>query len=155
MRDFKISLIPLSNIPDPNPELSSNLPPNRWAHLSVYERRYLKDAMTAYDAIVERTDDIAQIANRYNLNIEEVRRAKDYAFGSGVSRYEFGPDSRMAEAWIRMASGAETDLDEIFLRHELLESDLVINGGMNQQDAHTLTQQRYPWSILITQRENQ
>ena len=145
----------MSNIPDRNSEPSSNLSPNRWAHLTVYERRYLKDAMKVYDAIVDRTDDIPQIANRYQLQLEDVRRAKDYAFGSGVSRYEFAPDTRMAEAWIRMASGTETDLDEILLRHEILESYLVINLGMNQLDAHTFTQQRYPWSILITQREKQ
>jgi hypothetical protein len=143
----------LSNLP-PNPEPGKNLPPDRWGHLTFYERRYLQDAIKVYDAIVDRVDDIDQIANRYQLDIEDVRRAKDYAFGSGVSLYEFAPDSRMAEAWVRMASGTETAIDEILLRHEILESYLV-SQGMNQPDAHTLTQQRYPWSILITQRPNQ
>ncbi len=70
----------MSNQPPPNPEPGKNLPPDRWGHLTFYERRYLQDAIKAYDAIVDRVDDIGQIANRYQLDIEDVRRAKDYAF---------------------------------------------------------------------------
>lgn len=103
---------------------------------------------------MEVTEDVARIANRYQSNPDDVERAKDYAFGSGVSRNKFSPDSRMAEAWNRMASGQGTELDEILLRHEILESGLVINRGMSQSEAHELVQQRYPWSILITQQKN-
>lgn len=95
-----------------------------------------------------------EISCRYELDPNDVRRAKDYAFGSGVPQYEFCPDPRMAGAWKRMASGQGTDLDEILLRHEVFESDLVVNRGMNQADAHKLAQQRYPWSILILEQKN-
>jgi hypothetical protein len=109
--------------------------------------------MRAYDQIVELTDDVPAIARPYQLSADDVQRAKDYAFGSGVSRYEFSPDLRMAEAWTRMASGQGTEIDEVLLRHEVFESDLVVNQGMNQPDAHQLAQERYPWSVLIM-REN-
>ncbi|MBC6424633.1 MAG: hypothetical protein GDA38_26590 [Hormoscilla sp. SP12CHS1] len=122
----------------------------RWSHLTQYERKYLKEAMRAYDRIILVTDDIPRIARRYQLSVSDVQRAKDYAFGSGVGASQFSPDIRMAEASNRMASGQGNDLDEVLLRHEVFESDLVVNQGMSQPDAHNLAQARYPWSILIT-----
>ncbi|MBC6479434.1 MAG: hypothetical protein GDA56_18325 [Hormoscilla sp. GM7CHS1pb] len=122
----------------------------RWSHLTQYELKYLKEAMRSYDLIILVTDDIPRIARRYQLSVSEVERAKDYAFGSGLVAYQFSPDIHMAEAWNRMASGQGNDLDEVLLRHEVFESDLVVNQGMSQPDAHNLAQARYPWSILIT-----
>ena len=142
----------MSNIPDRNSEPSSNLSPNRWAHLDPYERKYVRKIVIAYDEIMQLTEDVAAIASRYNISIEDVRRAKDYAFGSGVSRHQFLPDEDMAAAWIRMASGQEIDIDEILLRHEIFESNLVINQGMTTKDAHNLAQEKYPWSELLKQR---
>jgi hypothetical protein len=57
----------------------------------------------------------------------------------------------MADAWLRISSGKATTLDEVLLRHEICESDLVINQGLNQQKAHKLAQEKYPWSDLLTQ----
>lgn len=89
---------------------------------------------------------------RYQLTVDQVQRAKNYAFGEGVSLYQFSPDLQMAEAWNRMMLGEGTDIDEVLLRHEVLESELVINQGINQLDAHQLAQAQYPWSVLINQR---
>ncbi|MFO5491722.1 MAG: hypothetical protein ACLBM6_04045 [Cuspidothrix sp.] len=55
----------------------------------------------------------------------------------------------MAKSWERMTLGQEIDSDEVFLNHEILESDLVINQGMKQLDAHKIAQNEYPWSIMI------
>lgn len=144
----------MPNNPEPNPNQPSDIPQEKWSHLSEYERKYFKQRIKAYDEIMQRTDDIPEIASRYQLSAEEVQRAKDYAFGSGVSKYEFIPDNDMAAAWKRMASGQGTDIDEVLLRHEVFESDLVVNQEMNQIDAHQLAQERYPWSILLKQQEN-
>ena len=95
------------------------------------------------------TDDIEVIANTYSFSIESVKRAKDYAFGNGVSQYQFYPDSDMAEAWLRLAQGNGTAIDRIFLEHEIYESNLVENQGIRQTDAHDLTQLKFPWSILV------
>ena len=115
----------MSNNSELNPARRSNLPQGRWSHLNKYELKYLKEAIKAYDEIVRATDDVPEMSCRYELDPNDVRRAKDYAFGSGVPQYEFSPDTRMAGAWKRMASGQGTDLDEILLRHEVFESDLI------------------------------
>lgn len=98
---------------------------------------------------MEMTDDIEVISNTYSFPIESVKRAKDHAFGNGVSQYQFHPDSDMAEAWLRLAQGNGTLIDRIFLEHEMHESGLVQNQGMLQPDAHDLTQLKFPWSILL------
>ncbi|MEB3151644.1 MAG: hypothetical protein ACKO9I_06450 [Sphaerospermopsis kisseleviana] len=122
---------------------------DRWSHLNKYEKKYLKEAMSAYDRIIECKDDTIKIANRYQLNCEDVERAKDYAFGKGVLQNQFIPDLSMANSWERMKLGEEIDSDEVLLKHEILESDLVINQGMNQLDAHEIAQKQYPWAMMI------
>jgi hypothetical protein len=123
----------------------------RWSHLNIYEKRYLREVIKIYDKIMVETQDIQRIATNYKISIEEVKRVKNYAFGDGVSSYEFSPSPDMADAWLRMSSGKATTLDEVLLRHEICESDLVINQGLKQQKAHKLAQEKYPWSDLLIQ----
>lgn len=134
------------------PPNESEVQRNKWSHLNQFERKYLKQVIQAYDQIMLEINDIEPIANRYQLTVDQVQRAKNYAFGEGVSLYQFSPDLQMAEAWNRMMLGEGTDIDEVLLRHEVLESELVINQGINQLDAHQLAQAQYPWSVLINQR---
>ena len=147
-----MSNIPASNPNQPNDEISLN---NRWYYLNQYEKKYLKEAMKAYDRIIESKDDILKIANRYQLNFEDIERAKQYAFGKGVLQNQFIPDLRMAQSWERMTLGEEIDSDEVLLKHEILESDLVMNQGLNQLDAHKIAQTQYPWSMTITKGDKQ
>jgi hypothetical protein len=121
----------------------------RWQHLEPFIYKLSKQRIQLYDEIMEMTDDIEVIANTYSFPIEFVKRAKDYAFGNGVSQYQFYPDSDMAEAWLRLAQGNGTAIDRIFLEHEIYESNLVENQGIRQTDAHDLTQLKFPWSILV------
>jgi isocitrate dehydrogenase kinase/phosphatase len=125
------------------------LDPNRWQHLEPFIYKLSKQRIQLYDEIMEMSDDIEVIANTYSFPIESVKRAKDYAFGNGVSQYQFYPDSDMAEAWLRLAHGNGTAIDRIFLEHEIYESGLVLNQGIPQTDAHNLTQLKFPWSILL------
>ena len=147
-----MSNIPASNPNQPNDEIYLT---DRWSHLNKLEKKYLKAAMKAYDKIIESEDDILKIANRYQLNFEDIERAKQYAFGKGVLENQFIPDLQMAQSWERMASGEEIDSDEVLLKHEIRESDLVINQGLNQLDAHKIAQNEYPWSIIITKGDKQ
>jgi hypothetical protein len=121
----------------------------RWQHLEPFIYKLSKQRIQLYDEIMEMTDDIEVIANTYSFSIESVKRAKDYAFGNGVSQYQFYPDSDMAEAWLRLAQGNGTAIDRIFLEHEIYESNLVKNKVMLQKKAHDLTQLKFPWSILV------
>ncbi len=127
----------------------------KWVHLDFYEQKAFRKIIQAYDDIMDKTDDISIIAQKYQLNPDEVKRAKNYAFGSGVSQYKFTPDIDMAQAWQRIALGEGNDIDEVLLKHEVYESALVINQGMNQIDAHNLTQEIYPWSVLLKKRNQQ
>ena len=147
-----MSNIPASNPNQPNDEIYLT---DRWSHLNKLEKKYLKEAMKTYDKIIKSKDDILKIANRYQLNSEDIERAKQYAFGKGVLQNKFIPDLRMAQSWERMALGEEINSDEVLLKHEILESDLVINQGLNQLDAHKIAQNEYPWSIIITKGDKQ
>jgi hypothetical protein len=121
----------------------------RWSYLDPYFLKYLRSRIEAYDQIMAMTEDVKIIAKSYQISLEEVQQAKNYAFGEGVSRYQFIPDLDMAQAWQRMAQKQGKKLDEVLLRHEVMESDLVINKGLNQLIAHNLTQEKYPWSELL------
>ncbi len=147
----------MSNFPASNPnQLNDEISlADRWSYLNQYEKKYLKEAMKAYDKIIESKDDILKIANRYQLNSEDIERAKQYAFGKGVLQNQFIPDLRMAQSWERMTLGEEIDSDEVLLKHEIVESELVINQGFNQLDAHKIAQAQYPWSMIITKRDKQ
>lgn len=128
---------------------------DRWQHLNPYEKRHLKLAMQAYDQIMLETQDVPTIAKYYQLSLEDVKRAKNYAFGQGVSQYQFSPEILMAEAWYRMKLNQGNQLDEVLLRHEIYESDLVLNQGLPQSEAHKLTQTKYPWSDLLIQSQKE
>jgi hypothetical protein len=122
---------------------------HKWSHLNRYERLCLQPMMDVYDQIQAMEEDILIIAENYQLPTQEIERAKDYAFGNGVARYQFYPDIDMSRAWLRLAKGEGTDVDRVLLLHEIYESQLVIIQGMNQQQAHSMAQKHYPWSDLL------
>jgi hypothetical protein len=122
----------------------------RWEHLGIYAK-YVRAEMSLYDEIMAMNEDICLISDYCGVSAQETQRAKDYAFGSGVSQYQFWPNVDMAKAWLRMAQGQGTEIDRVFLQHEILESDLVINQGMNQPSAHKIAQAKYGWSVLLRQ----
>ena len=127
--------------------------PDRWQHLKPFIRKLFKERIQRYDEIMTMTEDIFTIATTYNFPMATVQRAKNHAFGKGVSRYHLFPDDDMAAAWLRLAKEQGNSLDKIFLEHEIYESGLVENQSMSQKEAHDLTQLKFPWSILL--RESQ
>jgi hypothetical protein len=127
----------------------------RWSHLSDLELKYGRDAIDKYEIIIKRRGDAKNIAENYGLIIEDVKRAKNYAFAS-CAKYGFCPDVYMAEAWERLSLGQGNNIDKILLMHEILESDLVINKGMAQVPAHEVALLRYPWGErLMESREKE
>lgn len=126
--------------------------PERWQHLQSFEYKLLKSRIEHYDQIMALTDDVSTIAQDYDLQVASILRAKDYAFGSGVTQYGFYPDNDMADAWFRLAEGNGNELDYVFLLHEIHESDLVQNQNIPQPLAHEKTQAIYPWSRLLKER---
>jgi hypothetical protein len=126
---------------------------DRWRHLEDYDVKYCRTEIAMYEEIMAMTGDIRVISDYYGASDQEVQRAKDYAFGSGVSKYEFLPDIDMAKAWLRMARGEGTEIDRVFLQHEILESDLVINQKMAQDSAHKIAESRYNWRALLLRKK--
>ena len=121
----------------------------RWSHLNgPGERAAYEEAIKQYDEILQIAENTSAIANRYQVSIEDILRAKDHAFGSGVSKYGFVPDAEMAAAWKRIIAGNATDVDEILLRHEILESSLV-SQGIAQVDAHKIANETYNWAKAL------
>lgn len=127
--------------------------PDRWQHLEPFISKLFKERIQRYDEIMAMREDIFTIATTYNLPVETVQRAKNHAFGEGVSRHCLLPDNDMAAAWLRLATGQGNSLDKVFLEHEIYESSLVEDQGLSQKEAHDLTQLKFPWSILL--RESQ
>ena len=125
--------------------------PDRWSHLEPYVRQTLQEVLIKYDQIMAMNQDIVTIAKCYGYSETEIDRAKNYAFGQGVSDYDFFPDDDMANAWLRLAQGQGTEIDQVFLDHEIWESDLVVNQGLSQPVAHARTQEKFPWSVLLRQ----
>jgi hypothetical protein len=115
---------------------------DRWSYLSSIERQFLQEAIVAYDRIMSRIEDTQLLSNLLNLDQSDLDRSKNYAFGEGVRLYEFIPEILMAQAWERLVQGQGTEIDLIFLQHELYESDLVINYGYPPQKAHELAQRK-------------
>ena len=72
---------------------------DRWAHLDIYEQKLTAKVREDYDQIMGNNQDILEIAAQYEISEIDIRRAKDYAFGSGVSRYQFFPEGLMVAAW--------------------------------------------------------
>ena len=123
-----------------------------WKHLQSFEYTLLRSRIEHYDQIMALTNDVSKIAQDYALPAPTIQRVKDYAFGRGVTEYGFYPDDDMANAWLRLAAGKGNDLDKIFLLHEIHESDLVQNQNIPQPLAHQKTQEIYPWSKLLKER---
>ena len=129
--------------------------PNRWQHLEPFVRKLFQERIEKYDQIMVMTHDVAMIAQTYQLPMEVVQRAKDYAFGWGVTQYQLYPDLDMANAWLRLAKNQGTWIDKVLLDHEIYESNLVINQGLSQTEAHDLTQLKFPWSVLVRESQNE
>lgn len=119
--------------------------PKRWQHLEPYVFEVYLPIIKRYDQIMNSTNDVIAIAKVYGYLKLEVQRAKNYAFGDGVSHHEFYPDEDMAEAWERLAKGQGNEIDLIFLNHEIYESHLVESHNIEQSLAHDITQIKYPW----------
>ena len=127
----------------------------RWSYLSDLELKYGRDAIDKYEIIIKRRSDAKNIAENYGLIIEDVKRAKNYAFAS-CAKYGFYPDVDIAEAWERSSLGQGNNIDKILLMHEILESDLVVSKGVAQVAAYKVAQKRYPWSErLMESREKE
>ncbi len=65
---------------------------------------------------------------------------------------KFDADIDQALAWKRLIDGKDIrETDILFLRHELLEAQLMREQGMFYEKAHEIANQQYNWEKAIEQ----
>ena len=79
--------------------------------------------------------------------VEEIRKhvfIRTHKF-EDESEHKFFPSYQEALAWQRLIDGNYTDLDVLFLNHELKELTLISEFGYNQTMAHIVASKEFPW----------
>ncbi len=102
-----------------------------------------------YEAVRHKTNDVNRISENTGIQVEEIKRIKDYLFieeheleDNGKRR--FFPDFMIAQSWQRLESGKNIQPHDLtLLRHEIEERRLVIEEGMTQSEAHREACKKY------------
>lgn len=103
-----------------------------------------------YEEIRHMSNDVVKIAKRTGRDVRDIIRVKNYLFmevhdlGGEVKRFD--SSFEIAQSWQRlMTDGMEIqEHDIILLEHEIMEMALV-NGGMDQDTAHTITSKSFDY----------
>jgi hypothetical protein len=104
-----------------------------------------------YKTIRNSTDDIEKIAKNTGWDknkIEDIKNhmfKNEHLFDDGSVR-QFDSNYWQAEAWKRMEKGMMTDLDELLLKHELYELELMKKYGSTYEQAHKKATELYDWA---------
>jgi len=83
----------------------------------------------------------------------------EHILGGGVYgpeyRGRFPADVDNAEAWLRLRSGQGTDVDLVFLRHEVAEAAFMkVHPGATYREAHAHANAIANWEQLMKQRSH-
>ena len=108
----------------------------------------LEHAITYYESVRHRTDDINKIAKFTGYTPEQILKVKNYLFFethiliTGIKRFD--PSFEIAESWQRLADMQEyVQLhDRLLIPHELMEMELITQG-FSQSEAHDKTCLKY------------
>lgn len=125
-----------------------------WKFLDPIERRDYKDAISSYERISKTENDASQIARHYDADTVALERVKQHVFEELPLYKDSFPDGEIVAAWDRLSIGKANKADQIFLQHELMESDLVHNHGMPLVDSHQMTEEVYNWSKALKHYKN-
>ena len=108
-----------------------------------------------YPEIRKMRTDVRRIARNTGFKQSEIQKIKDYLFleksrfdeVTGKMEY-FDPDCGIAQSWQRLMLGKDIQPHDItLLRHELFEMSIkASNPGIDHQQAHDLTNQKYNYS---------
>ena len=113
--------------------------------------RALLHAEKYYEEIRKNHSDVKRIAKNTGYRVEQILMIKHYLFldehelDGGYRRFDVSFE--IAESWQRLAFDPEhiKPHDLTLIRHEMMEMRLV-NDGVPQDDAHTLTSRQYDYS---------
>jgi hypothetical protein len=130
-------------------------------------------ASKAYDSIRSADDTTAiaghlteapRLSGQTGFSTQEIQAIKDHVFleahpldgpdGNVIARYDSDPD--MAEAWLRLRSGAYLRQDLTLLEHELAEHDYYVqHPGSTYREAHAAASQVADWASDIPSPTNE
>ena len=114
-------------------------------------KRALDHAKRYYEEIRKNHSDVQKISNNTGFTRYQVMLVKNYLFldvhelDDGIHRFD--SSFEIAESWRRLAFDPEhiQPHDLTLIRHELMEMRLV-NEGLTQDEAHTITSRTYNYS---------
>lgn len=109
-----------------------------------------------YESIRNRVSDsdVEKIARNINFPEKVVKDIKNHIFldehdfGQGLVG-RFDPDYHIAQAWQRLETGKHTELDIMFLKHELVELTQMKKHGYIYKDAHIIANRFHNWECEI------
>lgn len=113
-----------------------------------------KHAVSYYEAIRKRSDDINKVAQTTGWSKESIKAIKDHVFLkehllSGKMQ-RFDPDFQQALAWQRLCDGKKVlDTDLVLLKHEYLELTLMGKKGYTYDKAHGIANEYHNWAKLL------
>lgn len=111
-------------------------------------------ARSYYEEIRHKSTDCKKIAERLQIDQEEIESIKDYLFSSGTwynditGKYEpFVPDAAIAQSWQRLAEGKEIfPHDKTLIYHERLEMEIKArNPKISHDEAHFRATMEYDY----------
>ncbi|MDR0885511.1 MAG: hypothetical protein LBN22_03975 [Clostridiales Family XIII bacterium] len=91
-------------------------------------------ARQKYDQINAIKDDVLIISKELGIDVDVIQDVKESVFNNP----EFTPSDLQANAWLRIYDGEAGKLDLLFLQHEIIEMDLVLQDGMDYSSAHAI-----------------
>ena len=116
----------------------------------------IEKATLLYEQIRRTKTDISAIVSVLNkaapdlkISYQDIYKIKRYLFIDEHDLIDghrcFDPDADIADSWIRLKNGCPQLHDITMIRHELYEMALVA-GGLSQDEAHKLAQEKYDYA---------
>ncbi|MCL2387123.1 MAG: hypothetical protein FWC89_06175 [Defluviitaleaceae bacterium] len=118
--------------------------------------RMEKFAEQFYESVRNRKSDATKISQNTGISVADVENVRQHIFFNaydlgGRQPRRFDPDYDQAQSWQRLCIGGKhiREMDIVFLKHEILEYDLMNKQGVCYDDAHATAELRYNYKKYI------
>lgn len=112
--------------------------------LDPSSERAVAHAEKMYETFRNVNTDVPKVAKITGCTEQQIRDIKKHVFENP----EFTPDFDQAQTWLRLRDGKPIEADFIFIKHELMEIELM-GKGMTQQQAHKETNKHFHYANAI------
>jgi hypothetical protein len=127
---------------------SGAIPRHDWVRMDAHAKMF-------YEQIRKRKTDVNTIAKNTGFSTDDMKKIKKHLF---FNEYDLGdempsrfdPHYDITVSWQRLIDGKDIkEMDIILLHHELTESNLMNEQGMDYTAAHQIAEQTYNYSGFI------